>query len=346
MTAMDLYPSLTQCAIVSIAFKILLFPAYHRIASRRIIALIETKQLTLLNNLSKSTDFEVHRNWLAITHSLPPSEWYLENTSEWTLDYPPFFAWFEYALSWIASFIFGHDTPMLQISNLNYSGWDIVWFQRGTVIATELLLLFALKVYVSSTTATIQHRMRAHTIALSILLSPALLIIDHIHFQYNGFLSALFILSLTFARRQSTLWLSGLTFSVLLCFKHIYLYVALAYFVYLGRAYCLDPKSRALIPRIRFANIIKLGVTVIDVFALAFGPFVYWDEIMQVKERLFPFARGLCHAYWAPNFWALYALLDKVLIRAVPQQRQRQQQQHQQQQQQQLQQHCPAEPEA
>lgn len=97
----------------------------------------------------------------------------------------------------------------------------------------------------------------------------------------------------------------------MLCLKHIYLYLALAYFVYLLRVYCLDPKS---IFRPRFFNIIKLGVCVVGVFALAFGPFASWGQLLQLKDRLFPFSRGLCHAYWAPNVWAMYSFTDRILI--------------------------------
>jgi alpha-1,3-glucosyltransferase len=61
-------------------------------------------------------------------------------------------------------------------------------------------------------------------------------------------------------------------------------------------------------------NFIKLGVTVVAVFAISLGPFAYMGQIPQLLSRLFPFTRGLCHAYWAPNFWALYAGADRVLI--------------------------------
>jgi alpha-1,3-glucosyltransferase len=151
----------------------------------------------------------------------------------------------------------------------------------------------------------------AQVAALSLLLSPGLLIIDHIHFQYNGFMYGLLILSLVLARKKSTTLASGLLFAVLLCLKHIYLYLAPAYFVFLLRAYCLGPKS---IVHIRFGNVFKLGTGIIAIFAAAFGPFAYWGQIPQLLSRLFPFSRGLCHAYWAPNIWAIYSFTDRVLI--------------------------------
>lgn len=167
--------------------------------------------------------------------------------------------------------------------------------------------------FISSTPAG-GHK-QSHVIALSVLLSPGFLIVDHIHFQYNSMMYGILIFSISLARTDSGLLYSGILFAILLCFKHIYLYLAPAYFVYLLRAYCL---SRTNVFRPQMFNIIKLGLSVVAVFAIAFGPFVYWGQLEQLKSRLFPFSRGLCHAYWAPNVWAIYSFTDRVLIAAAP----------------------------
>ncbi|KAB1272136.1 putative dolichyl pyrophosphate Glc1Man9GlcNAc2 alpha-1; 3-glucosyltransferase [Camelus dromedarius] len=233
---------------------------------------------------SHSTDFEVHRNWLAITHSLPISQWYYEATSEWTLDYPPFFAWFEYALSHVAKYF---DQEMLNVHNLNYSSSRTLLFQRFSVIFTDALFVYA----VYECCKCIEGKKAGKELTekpkfiLSVLLlwNFGLLIVDHIHFQYNGFLSGLMLLSI--AR----------------LFQHIYLYVAPAY----------DGSIRW--NSFSFVRLISLGLIVFLVSALSLGPFLALNQLPQLFSRLFPFKRGLCHAYWAPNFWALYSALDKVL---------------------------------
>jgi len=202
---------------------------------------------------------------------------------------------------------------MLQVKGLNYDSWQTVHFQRATVMTTELVLLYALHLFVQTSPAG--SKKQSHAVALSILLSPGLLIIDHIHFQYNGFLYGILILSIVLARKSSGLLNSGMVFAALLCFKHIYLYLAPAYIVYLLRAYCLGPRS---IFDLRLQNCVKLGINIGLIAGLAFGPFVYYGQILQLLSRLFPFSRGLCHAYWAPNVWAMYSFSDRVLIYGKP----------------------------
>ncbi|XP_063162015.1 probable dolichyl pyrophosphate Glc1Man9GlcNAc2 alpha-1,3-glucosyltransferase isoform X3 [Candoia aspera] len=142
-----------------------------------------------------------------------------------------------------------------------------------------------------------------------------LLIVDHIHFQYNGFLFGLLLLSI--ARLFQKRHLEGaFLFAVLLHFKHIYLYVAPSYGMYLLRSYCFtasNPDGPLRWRSFSFRRLIALGLIVCLVSAVSLGPFLAWGQLPQVFSRLFPFKRGLCHAYWAPNIWAVYNSIDKIL---------------------------------
>lgn len=82
------------------------------------------------------------------------------------------------------------------------------------------------------------------------------------------------------------------------------------YFVYLLRAYCMTPSGRFL-PM----NFAKLGATVLAVFAASLGPFIH--HLPQLGQRLFPFTRGLNHAYWAGNVWSLVTLADRAILKCA-----------------------------
>ncbi|XP_072941795.1 dolichyl pyrophosphate Glc1Man9GlcNAc2 alpha-1,3-glucosyltransferase [Epargyreus clarus] len=274
------------------------------------IALIVSTVKLFFIPLYHSTDFEVHRNWLAITHNVSIDKWYYESTSEWTLDYPPFFAWFQYGLSHIAKIF---DPEMLKLENLNYDSPMTILFQRLSVIVLDIVYIYGIK---SCSTLVSNGKALVFILLVS---NPGLLIVDHIHFQYNGFLYGFLLFSMSNMIKaeyiQAAIW-----FAVLLNMKHIFLYVAPVYIVFLLRSYCfiLSTTDGVHTPWHSFSiiNLFKLAVTVGSIFIICYGPFV--DHIPQILSRLFPFKRGLCHAYWAPNFWALYNIADKVLQYLLP----------------------------
>ncbi|XP_020715487.1 probable dolichyl pyrophosphate Glc1Man9GlcNAc2 alpha-1,3-glucosyltransferase isoform X3 [Ceratitis capitata] len=261
-------------------------------------------QIEQLLQTTHSTDFEVHRNWLAITHSLPINKWYVDETSQWTLDYPPFFAYFERMLAYVAYYV---DKEMLNLHKLNYNTIATIYFQRCSVILMDFL--YAIGVYRCLRVSNVPLKSQQYLATASLLLfNVGLLFIDHIHFQYNGFLFGILLLSISYMLEERYV-LSAFIFAILLNFKHIFLYIAPAYAIYLLKFYCLA-KGRN-----KFICITKLLVFGLIPFVISFAPF--HNQMEQVLKRLFPFKRGLTHAYWAPNFWALYNVGDKVAAKLL-----------------------------
>ena len=239
----DGFPELWWVAGLSTCIKLLLIPSYH------------------------STDLEVHRNWMAITSSLPIDRWYFDETSQWTLDYPPFFAWYELLLSLFARLI---DPVMVDLrEGMEFSkATHVIYFQRFSVIFSDLLLYFALWQCVKRWPSNL----RRLVVCVAVLLSPGLFMVDHVHFQYNGFLLGMLILSITYIRDGEDLK-GGILFAILLCFKHLFAVAAPIFFVYLLRHYCKD-----------LFRFLKLGGSVICVVLAAFGPFIYYRQVKFIPH--------------------------------------------------------------
>eukprot|EP00752_Nemacystus_decipiens_P002051 g1964.t1 len=329
-----------------------------------------------------STDFEVHRNWLAVTHSTPLKEWYWENTSEWTLDYPPLFGYFQWALSQAAVWV---EPDLVELTPYYEPSEAAVWFQRVSVMVMDATLVLGVIAWCKGVNAQDSYdATRAIHLGVLVLLNSGLLMVDHVHFQYNGFLLGLLLLSMGLIKQGKVL-AGGAAFACLLMLKHLFLSLAPLYFVYLLRHFCfersttartetkgLQPRDRDAFGTIRgvgggtgskgrqvhsdrphgapsssrsqgelaeaaplqgehaerfsFKRLVSLGAVVLGVFLSALGPQCVsggWTkeaclrQLNQLAVRLFPFGRGLVHAYWAPNAWAVYLFVDRVLLAAL-----------------------------
>ena len=294
----------------------------------------------LLIPFYRSTDFEVHRNWLAITHNLPVDRWYFDETSQWTLDYPPLFAWFERILSFFASKILSSPELSLRISSSPVETKEILLFQRISVILADTVYLYAVYQWIRFISGSIEFTGKWYLFMMKtkvtdeeeveeeveeedclqstwkdprfmstvlLVCSPGLLLVDHIHFQYNGFLLGFFLLSIV-RMLEGRVVVSSVYFALLLHLKHIYVYAAPAFFIFILRNHCLDRHYNI---RLRTFLLVSASVSLVSLVSLS--PF--FDQLPQLLSRLFPFKRGLTHSFWAPNVWSVYNFIDWILLK-------------------------------
>ena len=283
---------------------------------------VVTAVKVLLMQSYHSTDFDVHRNWLAITYSFPVKEWYFERTSIWTLDYPPFFAYFEWILAQVAAYI---DPSMLNVNNLTYASAATVAFQRGSVMVTDMVLLSAAWYFLGGSTTISPSTEDLWSYAFTIG-HVGLIMVDHIHFQYNGVLLGLLVWSFVLAERRQYLSMATCAATLMLA-KHLFLPLAPLYAIFLLRTHCCSAPRDARSDEVKrfdpwaFMQLVALAAVLLGA---AFGPFLTQsngtDQMIQIFSRLFPFGRGLLHTYWAPNVWALYCAADMglALLLQVP----------------------------
>ena len=351
--------------VVSCAIKILLFSSYH------------------------STDFDVHRHWKAVTRNLPLKEWYFDDEhvdTRHTLDYPPGFIWMEafWAYSPLTKLLVllkqnddhdngdeGEEEACLALlpdpadhSHQSLSNACVV-YMRLTVVLSDILLWLGAYAVAKTTWTSLPKPSFTNEFSLfgplalfmALVFQPALLWLDHVHFQYNGAMIGLWLLSMACLLRanqlqlhhqqeRSLLLVGAVCFATLLMMKHLYLTLAPWYGVYLFSRYCIVVKSKKLKNdtnnnikyTISWSRFVLLATVTLIALMIPILPFAWQyantksngspltktdertlaDWFLQVFRRLFPFGRGLVHDYWAGNVWAFYAAAQKLCRQCLP----------------------------
>ncbi|KAJ3280535.1 Glucosyltransferase-like protein, partial [Borealophlyctis nickersoniae] len=228
-------------------------------------------------------DFEAQRHWLEVTVNLPPREWYRYDLKYWGLDYPPLTAYH----SWLLGVIARRVNPewVALVSSRGLESENLKVFMRATALATEYLIYVPAVVLFVNRWVGYKNWVAKNVLILLILLQPALMIIDHGHFQYNSAMLGFALWSIMLLCGGH--YVAGSVFFCLsLLFKQMALFYALPVFFYLlGR--CFErPRGLLLFFRLGLSVVITFGVCLIPLLGSV-------DDVLQIFRRIFPVHRGL-----------------------------------------------------
>ena len=170
-------------------------------------------------------DFEAQRHWMEVTVNLPPTAWYVEGRDNdlqyWGLDYPPLSA----HLSWLIGKVALHggrpELVALHASRGLETAEAKTFMRRSVQLCDALVFLPAA---LAHGVAAVRGRHRWLPL-LQLVLLPALVLVDHGHFQYNCVSLGLALWAFTAALRGRPL-ACAFCFTLALNFKQMSLYLA------------------------------------------------------------------------------------------------------------------------
>src|SRR3569833_182428 len=177
-------------------------------------------------------DYEAQRHWKEITTQLPISQWYFHALLWWRLDYTPLTAYHSWLLGKLGSAI---DPSWFALYTSRCSEDETLKiFMRATVIVSEYLIYVpAVVVFVCRSSRLNGVLSWTASVALvAILMQPATILIDHVHFQYNTVMLGFVLASMSSMLAERYLWAS-VFFVGALGFKQMALYYAFSVFAFL-----------------------------------------------------------------------------------------------------------------
>jgi alpha-1,3-glucosyltransferase len=251
-------------------------------------------------------DFEAQRHWMELTWHLPVGEWYWYDLEYWGLDYPPLTAYVSYICGFLSHIVLGPESIELMTSRgledpLHKS------FMRATVLVLDILV-FGMAVWYAMDRFTEEKKEAKLWVFALTMSQPAILLIDHGHFQYNTVALGLSIASFSYMVRPGfrNCIIGSFLFCLALNFKQMTLYYAPAVFCYLLGRCCLSNLRNGIL------RVLALGATVITTFAVLWAPCIYYgpegtryaDRLIHILRRIFPFQRGLFEGKVA-NLWCV-----------------------------------------
>eukprot|EP00002_Diphylleia_rotans_P007745 TRINITY_DN17405_c0_g1_i1.p1 TRINITY_DN17405_c0_g1~~TRINITY_DN17405_c0_g1_i1.p1 ORF type:complete len:520 (+),score=80.51 TRINITY_DN17405_c0_g1_i1:48-1607(+) len=240
-------------------------------------------------------DYEAQRHWLEITLHTPVAEWYRATPDNdllyWGLDYPPLTAYHSWLLGVLAN---AYDPRMVALhTSRGYEDDSSKAFMRNSVVIGDLLI-FIPALYSFSRLFKRGEEWKGLVV---LGLQPALLLIDHGHFQYNGIALGLALWGfVAVAMKQYFVGSMFLIWSVHFKIMGVY-YLPVVFFHILGAAWKHDFYWQ------RMSIIFKAAAGVVFGLVSAWGPYLFYSgNILDALHRMFPVARGLFEDKVA-NFW-------------------------------------------